>query len=49
MQALSGTGNTAEALRVFEDLRTLLREQLGISPSAETLKLHLELVSGVAQ
>lgn len=48
MQALSRTGNTAEALRVFEELRTLLREQLGISPSTETLKLHLELVSGGA-
>ena len=48
MQALARTGNTAEALRVFEDLRTLLREQLGILPSAETLKLHLELVGGAA-
>jgi pentatricopeptide repeat protein len=48
MQALARTGNTAEALRVFEELRTLLREQLGISPSAETLKLHTELVGGAA-
>lgn len=48
MQALSRTGNTAEALRVFEELRTRLREQLGISPSAETLELHLELVGGAA-
>jgi pentatricopeptide repeat protein len=46
MQALSRTGNTAEALRVFDELRTLLREQLGISPSPETLQLHLELVGG---
>lgn len=29
MRALSRTGNTAEALRVFDELRTLLREQLG--------------------
>ncbi len=46
MQALAQTGNTAEALRVFEELRTLLREQLGVSPSPETLRLHLELVGG---
>jgi SARP family transcriptional regulator, regulator of embCAB operon len=45
MRALARTGNTAEALRVYEQLRTLLREELGIAPSAETLQLHSELLS----
>ena len=37
MQALARTGNTAEALRVYEQLRTLLGDELGAIPSAETL------------
>jgi DNA-binding SARP family transcriptional activator len=44
MQALARTGNCAEALRVYEQLRTLLRDELGASPSAETIKLHAELL-----
>jgi DNA-binding SARP family transcriptional activator len=49
MQTLARTGNTAEALRVYEQLRTLLREELGVSPSAETLALHANLLSGAGQ
>jgi DNA-binding SARP family transcriptional activator len=49
MQALARTGNTAEALRIYEQLRTLLREELGVTPSAETLELHINLLRGVAQ
>jgi SARP family transcriptional regulator, regulator of embCAB operon len=45
MRALVRTGNTAEALRVYERLRMLLREELGIAPSAETLELHANLLS----
>jgi DNA-binding SARP family transcriptional activator len=48
MLALSRTGNAAEALRVYEQLRTLLREELGVAPSAETLELHAELLQGPA-
>jgi hypothetical protein len=33
MQALAGRGNVAEALRACEQLRLLLREELGITPS----------------
>lgn len=40
MAALAQAGNRAEALRVYEGLRTLLKEELGISPSAETQELH---------
>jgi pentatricopeptide repeat protein len=45
MRALARSGNTAEALRVYEQLRTLLREELGIAPCAETLELHAQLLS----
>ncbi len=48
MRALGRSGNTAEALRVYEELRTLLREELGIAPCAETLALHAELLSSRA-
>jgi DNA-binding SARP family transcriptional activator len=49
MQALSRTGNTAEALRIYEQLRTLLRDELGVAPSAETLRLHDELLRGLSR
>ena len=45
MRALARSGNTAEALRVYEQLRALLREELGIAPCAEKLRLHTELLS----
>jgi DNA-binding SARP family transcriptional activator len=45
MRALAARGNTAEALRAYEELRILLREELGIAPCAETLQLHGELLS----
>lgn len=44
MQALRSEGNTAEALRVYEQLRTRLRDDLGITPSGETQGLHRELL-----
>ncbi len=45
MRALAARGNTAEALRVSEQLRTLVREELGIAFCAETLALHAELLT----
>jgi SARP family transcriptional regulator, regulator of embCAB operon len=45
MRALALGGNAAEALRVYEQLRTLLREELGIAPCAETLALHAQLLN----
>jgi len=45
MQALAARGNTAEALRAYEELRTLLRHELGITPSADTLQLHIKLLN----
>jgi DNA-binding SARP family transcriptional activator len=44
MEALAARGNTAEALNVFQQLRALLHESLGTAPSAETQRLHRELL-----
>jgi DNA-binding SARP family transcriptional activator len=44
MRALALEGNTADALLVFERLRTRLRDDLGIAPSEETLRLHSDLL-----
>ncbi len=47
MRALRARGNHAEALRVFDDLRTLLRDELGVAPGPQLLALHAELLAGV--
>lgn len=44
MQALSRRGNNAEALLVYERLRTLLREELAAAPSADSQALHGKLL-----
>ncbi len=44
MDALDREGNTAEALRVYDALRCLLRDELGITPSAATQDLHRRLL-----
>jgi DNA-binding SARP family transcriptional activator len=44
MQALALEGNTADALGVFERLRVRLRDDLGIAPSPQTLRLHSDLL-----
>jgi SARP family transcriptional regulator, regulator of embCAB operon len=44
MLALRDEGNAAEALQVYEQLRQLLREELGASPSPSTQELHRELL-----
>lgn len=48
MRALAAAGNTAEALRAYEELRRRLREELGTAPSAPTRDLHTSLLSGSA-
>jgi DNA-binding SARP family transcriptional activator len=48
MRALMLGGNEAEALRCYERLRSLLRDELGIAPSAETRELHAQLLAGVS-
>ena len=44
MEALATRGNVAEGLRVFDRLRTLLRDELGTSPSREAIAAHERLV-----
>jgi DNA-binding SARP family transcriptional activator len=44
MEALAGRGNVAEALRAYERLRVLLREELGIAPSATVQDVHQRLL-----
>ena len=46
MEALAGAGNVAEALRVYDDLRVLLRDELGTAPAAELQALHQRLLAG---
>ena len=46
IHVLARQGNVAEALIVYERLRTLLREELGASPSAQTQALHRRLLEG---
>ncbi len=40
MEALAARGNVAEGLRVFEQLRTLVRDELGTMPSPEAIASH---------
>jgi DNA-binding SARP family transcriptional activator len=45
MEALERQGNIAEALRVYEGLRGLLREELGAAPSPTVQRVHERLLS----
>ena len=44
MRALAGEGNRAEAVLAYEELRTHLRDDLGLSPSDAAQELHRELL-----
>ena len=44
MRVLAARGNRAEALKVYDELRGLLREELGTTPSSATQALHGELL-----
>jgi len=44
MEALAARGDVAEALRVFDGLRTLLRDELGTAPSPEAILAHERLL-----
>ena len=45
MEALERQGNVAEALRVYERLRSLLREELGAAPSPAVQRMHDRLLT----
>jgi SARP family transcriptional regulator, regulator of embCAB operon len=44
MEALAERGNVAEALRAYERLRVLLREELGVAPSPAVQVVHQRLL-----
>jgi DNA-binding SARP family transcriptional activator len=44
MEALAAEDNVAEALRVYDDLRLLLAEELGADPAPKTQALHQRLL-----
>ena len=48
MEALERSGNVAEALRVYDRLRVLLRTELGIAPSRSVRDVHRRLLSDAA-
>jgi pentatricopeptide repeat protein len=45
MEAFARQGNIAEALRVYESLRRLLREELGAAPSPTVQQMHERLLT----
>lgn len=44
MRALTARGNPAEALLIYDQLRRLLRDELGATPSPETRELHAAIL-----
>ena len=44
MRALAAQDNVAEAIRVHERLRNLLRDELGTQPSASVREFYQQLV-----
>src|SRR4051794_23417083 len=49
IRALAARGNVAEALRAYEEVRTLLRDELGTAPGPELMALHRELVGAAPE
>ncbi|HSM05907.1 MAG TPA: BTAD domain-containing putative transcriptional regulator [Longimicrobiales bacterium] len=47
MEAHAAAGNTAEALRVYEQCRELISEELGVSPSQETREVHRRILDAL--
>jgi SARP family transcriptional regulator, regulator of embCAB operon len=48
MEALERSGNVAEALRVYDDLRVLLRDELGIAPGPGVQSVYRRLLGEAA-
>jgi DNA-binding SARP family transcriptional activator len=49
ISVLAARGNTAEALRAYEDIRALLMDELGTVPGSELMALHTSLLNGGRQ
>jgi DNA-binding SARP family transcriptional activator len=47
MQVLAARGNFAEALRIYEELRVRLRDELGIAPGPAVQEVHRTLLAQV--
>lgn len=47
IESLAARGNVAEGIRVFDRLRTLLRDELGTTPSVEAIAVHDRLLHPV--
>jgi len=47
MRTLAARGNAAEALRAYEEVRRLLRDELGAAPGAELRAYQAQLLRGV--
>jgi SARP family transcriptional regulator, regulator of embCAB operon len=45
MEALAASDNAAEAIRVYDRLRLLLRDELGLAPGAAAQELHRRLLA----
>ena len=45
IESLERRGNVAEALRAYERLRVLLRDELGIAPGPEVQAVHARLIA----
>ena len=45
MRALEAQGNVAAALTVYDELRRLLRDDIGTAPAAQTQALHKRLLA----
>jgi pentatricopeptide repeat protein len=48
MEALERSGNVAEALRVYDQLRVMLRDELGIAPAPAVQSVHRRLLGQTA-
>lgn len=48
MEALERRGNVAEALRAYDRLRVLLRDELGVAPGPAVQEVHRRLVEDAA-
>src|SRR5215213_4400891 len=46
METMAASGNVAEALQAYEELRRILRDELGATPSPEVQALHQRLLDG---
>lgn len=47
MRAYAAMGNAAEALRVYESCRTLISEELGVSPSRQTRAVYSDVLQSL--